>query len=220
MTRTRKKASFGFGFAAIVVSVVAFMPRADGGGTVKPGLFDAREHDANGLREGGYLQTFFDIGQKLQSALESPVPADEAFRDITLITRDASETSLVLFGAVIRRDGVVALEESRAFQLGGSTSLLSILPKEWKARGYLPGKYYLPDDRFMPGDEFIVGDQLISGDRFPRLGGSASRFLRQAGVESGGRDMFVLFVVPADERLRESARFKPVFIVGENGFGP
>ncbi len=52
MIHTCKKAALGFGFAAIVVSVVAFMPRADGGGTVKPGLVDAREHNANGLWEG------------------------------------------------------------------------------------------------------------------------------------------------------------------------
>ena len=53
----------------------------------------------------------------------------------------------------------------------------------------------------------------MPGDQFLRLGESASGFLRQAGVQSGGRDMLVLFVVPADERARGSARVKPLFAI-------
>lgn len=166
------------------------------------------------------VTTEFEISPKLQGELKYPVQYDEALRDITLITQGASETFLVLFGFIIRKDAVVALEESRAFRVRGSTSLFQVWPREWRESGYLPGDYYFPEDRFMPGDEFTVSEQFISGDQLPRLGGSASGFLRQAGVKSGGRDMFVLFVVPADERLRGSARFKPLFIVGEIGLGP
>ncbi len=196
MIRICKNALLGLGFAAIVVSVVAFMPHA----------------------KGGDVTTQFDIGKKLQFALESPVPVDEALRNITLITQGVSETSLVLFAAVIRRDAVVALESSRAFHVRGSASLFAVWPKEWS--GYLPGEYTIPDGQFKPGDQFIPGDQPMPGDQFLRLGGSASGFLRQAGVQSGGRDFLVLFVVPADERARESAWVKPLFIVGQNGFGP
>ena len=49
MIRTCKRMLLGIGFAAIVVSVVAFMPRADGSGTVMLGLFDAQQHYPTGL---------------------------------------------------------------------------------------------------------------------------------------------------------------------------
>ena len=194
-----------------LVAVVLAVPQADHApsGQMVAGPWDV-----------GSVTTWVDVGQKLQFVLKSPVSADEAFRDLTLITQGASETSLVLLTAVIRKDVVVAIHESPAFQVRGNVSLFDIWPKELMASGYLPGEYYLPGDHWQPGDRFISSDEFLPGDHALRLKGSAAGFLRQAGVESGGHDMLVVFATPADDGAREAALMKPLFIVGEIGLGP
>ncbi len=173
------------------------------------------------------LTTSLEVSESLVSRLaRGPVPAAEAFRQITIQVGNGDGQMMVLLAALLRDGRVVEAQESRPFRFQPGIPVFDVplFSDGWERNGFLPGEQALFGNQFLPDVQFRKGAPLPGGAFLvdPDIKLAFSGIERAAGVSLRGSDTLVLAVLPAVQGARASARVQPLFIAGirlETGAG-
>ncbi len=166
------------------------------------------------------LTTSLEVSESLVSRLaRGPVPAAEAFRQITIQVGNGDGQMMVLLAALLRGGRVVEAQESRPFRFQPGIPVFDVplFSDGWERNGFLPGEQALFGNQFLPDVQFRKGAPLPGGAflvEVPTLKLAFSGIARAAGVSLRGSDTLVLVVLPAVQGARASAQFRPLFIAG------
>ncbi len=165
------------------------------------------------------LTTSLEVSESLVSRLaRGPVPAAEAFRQITIQVGNGDGQMMVLLAALLRDGRVVEAQESRPFRFQPGIPVFDVplFSDGWERNGFLPGEQALFGNQFLPDVQFRKGAPLPGGAFLvdPDIKLAFSGIERAAGVSLRGSDTLVLAVLPAVQDARASAQFRPLFIAG------